>query len=264
MFKTIIITGTSSGVGLALGNYFHEKGYLVFGLSRSIPEKAQFKTIPTDITQKEEVKSAFRQILEQTERIDLLINNAGKGMVGAVEDATQEEILGLFTLNLVAAVNTISETLPVMRKENKGKIINISSIGSVMGLPFRGFYSASKSSLDMVTEALRYELKNTGIEVCTINLGDVQTNIAENRIRSKISEIYAYDFEKVYDRMNIDVNTGFDPKELAPFIEKLLLQKSRLKPHYFFGAFIQKLSIWVKLIIPQKWFEKIIAKYSGI
>ncbi len=264
MPKTVVITGTSSGVGFALGNYFHQKGYRVFGLSRSVPAHANFKTIPTDITQKEEVKNAFQQILKETDSIDLLINNAGRGMVGAVEDSTQEEILSLFQLNLVAAVSVITEALPVMREQNKGKIINISSIGSIMGLPFRGFYSASKSALDMVTESLRYELKNTNIEVCTLNLGDIRTNIADSRIRSEISEIYRNDFEKVYDRMNVDVNTGLDPKKLAPFIEKLLLKKSSLKPHYFFGTFTQKLSVVVKSLIPQKWFEKIIAQYSGI
>ncbi|MDR2121627.1 MAG: SDR family NAD(P)-dependent oxidoreductase [Flavobacteriaceae bacterium] len=261
---TIIITGTSSGVGLALGNYFHKKGYLVFGLSRSVPEGADFTTIPTDITREDEVKNAFQHIFQKTERIDWVINNAGRGMIGSVENATREEIINLFTLNLIAAVRIISETLPVMRKANKGKIINISSIGSVMGLPFRGFYSASKSSLDMITEALRYELKNTDIEVCTVNLGDIRTNIAESRIKSDISKIYKYDFEKVHDRMDVDVNTGTDPEKLPPFIEKLLLQKSRLKPHYYFGAFTQKLSVMAKSILPQKWFEKIIAKYSGI
>ncbi len=264
MPKTIVITGTSSGVGFALGNYFQEKGYQVFGLSRSVPTNAKFKTISTDITQKEEVKKAFQQILQETEIIDLLINNAGRGMVGAVEDATQEEIVSLFSLNLAATVSVITEVLPVMRKVNTGKIINISSIGSVMGLPFRGFYSASKSALDMVTESLRYELKNTDIEVCTINLGDMQTNIADSRIRSEISDIYKSDFEKVYDRMNVDVNTGINPEKLAPFVEKLVLKRSRLKPHYFFGTLTQKLSVTVKSVIPQKWFEKIIAKYSGI
>jgi len=264
MSKTIIITGTSSGVGLALGNEFQKKGWQVFGLSRSIPPKAQFKTIPTDITRREEIKNAFSQILKETERIDLLINNAGRGMVGSVEDASQEEILELFNLNLAAVVSVIAETLPVMRKRNKGKIINISSIGSVMGLPFRGFYSASKAALDKVTEALRHELKGTNIETCTVNLGDIRTNIAENRIKSKVSEPYAEIFEKVYDGMNRDVDNGLDPIDLAPFIEKLFQQSARLKPHYYFGTTAQKLSLLVKSLLPQKWFEKIIEKYSGL
>lgn len=264
MPKTIVITGTSSGVGLALGNYFHEKGYLVFGLSRSIPEKAKFITIPTDVTQEEQLKNAFQQISTQTERIDLLINNAGRGMVGAISDASEEEILHLFQLNLVACIRTIHHALTFMRKRNKGKIINISSLGSIMGLPFRGYYSASKSALDMATEALRFELRGTEIEACTLNLGDVRTNIAESRIKSSVSEPYQKTFEKVYSGMNAHVDDGFDPKIIAPFIEKLLLQNKKMKPHYYFGVFGQKISLFLKAILPQKTFENLIAKYSGV
>lgn len=264
MAKTVIITGTSSGIGLELANYFQEKDYNVFGLSRSISKNAKFKTISTDITNEKEVDKSISTILAKTGKIDLLINNAGKGMVGPVENANKDEIIDLFTLNLIAPIYLMNRVIPIMRKEKSGKIINISSIGSIMGLPFRGFYSASKSSLDMVTESLRYELNNTGIEVCTVNLGDIRTSIADHRIKSVISENYMKSFEKVYDHMNNDVNNGFPPSCVAPFIEKLFLQKSSLKPHYYFGTFVQKLSLIVKAMFPQKWFEKIIAKYSGI
>lgn len=264
MPKSIIITGSSSGVGLALANFFHKKGYLVFGLSRSIPDNTNFKTIVTDITVKSDVKNALNQILKETNSIDLLINNAARGMVGAVEDATKEEIINLFTLNLISVISVIKEVLPVMRNNNAGKIINISSIGSKMGLPFRGIYSASKSSLDLVTEALRYELSKTNIEVCTVNLGDVKTNIANSRIKSLVSTPYENMFTKIYEGINKDVEKGFDPKILGPFLEKLMLQKSKLRPHYYFGSNIQKFSLFVQKIFPQKWFEKIIAKYSGI
>lgn len=264
MSKTIIITGTSSGVGLALGNYLFQKGYNVYGLSRSVPKNAKFTTIPTDITNEKEVDDALDQILAKNSTIDLLINNAGKGMVGPVENAKKNEIIDLFTLNIVAPSYLISKVLPIMRKSNKGKIFNISSIGSEMGLPFRGFYSGSKSALDMITESLRYELKNSGIEVCTVNLGDIRTDIADHRIKSDISDDYTKVFDKVYDHINTDVTNGLAPETLAPFIEKLFTQKNKLKPHYYFGTTIQKLSIWVKTIIPQLWFEKIIAKYSGL
>ncbi|PQL94969.1 SDR family NAD(P)-dependent oxidoreductase [Apibacter adventoris] len=264
MSKSIIITGSSSGVGLALGNFFQAKGYLVYGLSRSLPSNTNFKTIVTDITIKSEVKKAICQIEKETDSIDLLINNAARGMVGAIEDATEEEITDLFNLNLISVINMISEVLPIMRKNNTGKIINISSIGSKIGLPFRGIYSASKSSLDIVTEALRYELNNTNIQACTVNLGDVKTNIADSRIKSKVSTPYEIIFKKVYEGINQDVNNGFDPKILAPFLEKLLIQKSKLKPHYYFGSNIQKLSLFIQKVLPQKWFEKIITKYSGM
>lgn len=121
-------------------------------------ESQYFKTIPTDITDNLQVQNAISEILKAENRIDILINNAGMGMVGAVEDSTNNEILQLFNLNLVGSVQMMSAVLPKMREQKIGKIINISSIGSEMGLPFRGFYSASKSALDKVTEAIRYEV----------------------------------------------------------------------------------------------------------
>src|SRR5690606_14917136 len=99
---------------------------------------------PTDITDNTQVQNAIAEVLKTESRIDVLINNAGMGMVGAVEDSTQEEILKLFNLNLVGSVQMMTGVLPKMREQKMGQIINISSIGSEMGLPFRGFYSASK------------------------------------------------------------------------------------------------------------------------
>ena len=185
---TIIITGTSAGIGFTLAEYLGKKGHTVFGLSRKNIESNYFKTIPTDITDNGQVQNAIAEILKTEPRIDLLVNNAGMGMVGAIEDASQEEILKLFNLNLVGSVQMMTAVLPQMREQKLGKIINISSIGSEMGLPFRGFYSASKSALDKVTEAIRYEVSPWNIQVCTLHLGDIKTNIAENRVKTKVSE----------------------------------------------------------------------------
>ena len=156
--KIIIITGTSTGIGFTLAEFFGKKGHKVFGLSRKNVDSKFFTAIPTDITDNAQVQNAISKILETEKRIDILINNAGMGMVGSVEDSSQEEILRLFNLNLVGSVQMMSAVLPKMREQKSGKIINISSIGSEMGLPFRGFYSASKSALDKVTEAIRYEV----------------------------------------------------------------------------------------------------------
>ena len=152
---TILITGTSAGIGFTLAEYLGKKGHTVFGLSRKNIDSPYFTTIPTDITNNTQVQNAIAKVLSTEKRIDVLINNAGMGMVGAVEDSLQEEILQLFNLNLVGSVQMMSAVLPKMREQKMGKIINISSIGSEMGLPFRGFYSASKSALDKVTEAIR-------------------------------------------------------------------------------------------------------------
>ena len=258
---TIIITGTSTGIGFALAEYFGKKGHQVYGLSRKNTESEFFKTIPTDITDHSQIENAISEILKAEKRIDLLINNAGMGMVGAVEDSTQEEILKLFNLNLVGAVQMMTGVLPKMREQKSGKIINISSIGSEMGLPFRGFYSASKSALDKVTEAIRYEVSPWKIEVCTLHLGDIKTKIAENRVKTEVSEPYKKTFEKVYALMNSHVDDGSEPVEVAEYIEKLLGKKT-WKAHYYFGKFGQKIGVPLKWILPQNFYENLMKKYN--
>lgn len=260
---TIIITGTSAGIGFALAEYFGQKGNQVFGLSRKSVASPHFKTIVTDITDSQQIKNAVSEILKTEKNIDLLINNAGMGMVGAVEDSSQEEILKLFNLNLVGSVQMMTAVLPKMRDQKSGKIINISSIGSEMGLPFRGFYSASKSALDKVTEAIRYEVSPWNIEVCSLHLGDIKTNIAENRVKTKVSEPYQKTFEKVYALMNAHVNEGTEPVEVASFIEKLL-KKNTWKAHYYFGKFGQKIGIPLKWILPQNFYENLMRKYNRL
>lgn len=259
--KTIIITGSSTGIGFALSEFFGKKGYSVYGLSRKNIENPYFKTIPTDITDNQQVINAISKILRTENRIDYLINNAGMGMVGAVEDASQEEILSLFNLNLVGSVQLMSAVLPKMREQKFGKIINISSIGSEMGLPFRGFYSASKSALDKVTEAIRYEVAPWNIDVCSLHLGDINTKIAEHRVKSKVSAPYKNIFEKVYASMNAHVNYGSEPEEVAKYINQLL-QKKRWKAHYYFGKFGQKIGVPLKWILPQRLYENLMRKYN--
>ncbi|ROI08190.1 SDR family oxidoreductase [Chryseobacterium sp. H3056] len=260
---TIIITGTSAGIGFTLAEYLGMKGHKVFGLSRKNVESEFFKTIPTDITNPAQVENAIAEILKTETRVDVLINNAGMGMVGPVEDSTKEDILKLFNLNLVGSVQMMSAVLPKMREQKSGKIINISSIGSEMGLPFRGFYSASKSALDKVTEAIRYEVSPWNIQVCALHLGDIKTKIAENRVKTNVSEPYRKTFEKVYGLMNSHVDDGTEPQEVAEYIEKLLGKKS-WKAHFYFGKFGQKIGVPLKWLLPQIFYENLMRKYNKI
>lgn len=260
---TIIITGSSAGIGFALAEYFGKKGHQVFGLSRTLNNSQFFKSISVDITKKESIDSAISEILKESPTIDLLINNAGIGMVGPVENTTQEDILRLFNLNLAGSVMMMCAVLPNMRHKKNGRIINISSIGSEMGLPFRGFYSASKSALDKVTEAIRYEVFPWNIEVCSLHLGDIKTNIAENRIKTDVSEPYKNTFEKVYALMNSHVKDGLEPIDVAQYIEKLLAKK-HWKVHYYFGKFGQKIAVPLKWILSQNFYEKLMRNYNKL
>ena len=260
---TILITGTSAGIGFTLAEYLGKKGHTVFGLSRKMVVSPYFKTIPTDITDNTQVQNAITEVLKTEKRIDVLINNAGMGMVGSVEDSTQEEILKLFNLNLVGSVQMMTAVLPKMREQKMGKIINVSSIGSEMGLPFRGFYSASKSALDKVTEAIRYEVSPWNIQVCALHLGDIKTNIAENRVKTNVSEPYQNTFNKVYRLMNSHVDKGTEPLEVAEYIEKLLDRKS-WKAHFYFGKIGQRIGVPLKWLLPQNFYENLMRKYNQI
>ena len=261
MKKVIIITGTSTGIGFALAEYFGKKGDKVYGLSRKNVGNQYFTTIPTDITDKAQIDNAVREILEKENRIDILINNAGMGMVGAVEDSTKENIEQLFSLNLIGAVQMMTAVMPSMRAQKQGKIINISSIGSEMGLPFRGFYSASKSALDKVTEAMRYEVSQWNVEVCSLHLGDIKTNIAEGRVHAEVSEPYRKIYDRIYQVMNAHVDEGTEPEEVAKYID-MLLAKKKWKAHYYFGKFGQKIGVPLKWILPQNVYENLMRKYN--
>ena len=260
---TIIITGSSSGIGFALAEYFGKKGYKVYGLSRKNVENQYFTTISTDITEMEQIQNAVSKILESEKTVDLVINNAGMGMSGAVEDSTKEQITRLFNLNLIGAVQMMNAVLPKMREQKSGKIINISSIGSEMGLPFRGFYSASKSALDKVTEAIRYEVSPWNIEVCALHLGDIKTNIAEGRVMTEVSEPYKKVFDKTHELMNAHVADGTAPVEVAKYIDELL-ERKKWKAHYYFGKFGQKIGVPLKWILPQNFYENLMRKYNKL
>lgn len=263
MSKVYIITGSSTGIGFALAEYFGKKGNKVYGLSRKTTHSPHFICLPTDVTKNDDVKNAVGKILEKEGKIDVLINNAGMGMVGAVEDSGQDEILKLFNLNLVGTVQMISAVMPTMRAQKRGQIINISSIGSEMGLPFRGFYSASKAAVDKVTEAMRYEVEQWNVNVCSLHLGDIKTNIADNRIKTNVSAPYQEIFKKVYALMNAHVDKGSEAMEVATYIDQLL-QKSSWKAHYYFGAFGQKIGVPLKWILPQNLYEHLMKKYNNL
>lgn len=259
----IIITGSSGGIGFALAEFFGKKSHKVYGFSRRLSESPYFTSISVDVTDKDSIEAGIQKVILENSKIDLLINNAGMGMVGPIEDGTQSEILSLFNLNVAGAVMMMSAVLPQMRAQNFGKIINVSSIGSEMGLPFRGFYSASKSALDKITEAIRYEVSPWKILVCSLHLGDIKTKIAENRVKSKISEPYKIVFEKVYEQMNAHVDEGFEPILVAEFITKLM-RRSHWRSHYYFGKFGQKIGVPLKWILSQNFYEKLMKKYNKL
>ncbi|WP_338840046.1 SDR family oxidoreductase [Flavobacterium ginsenosidimutans] len=264
MSKVVLITGGSSGIGKSIGEFLHQKGFVVYGTSRN-PEKvlnSVFPLVALDVRNSDSIKTAVNEIIETSGRLDIVINNAGVGITGPLEEIPTEEIRNNFETNFFGPIEVMKAALPQMRKQNSGLIINITSIAGYMGLPYRSVYSASKGALELITEALRMEVKAFGVEITNVAPGDFATNIAAGRYHAPVIKDSAY--EKVYGEvlatMNDHVDAGSNPNEMAEAVYKII-QTKKPNVHYKVGAFMQKFSIVLKRALPDKVYEKMLMNH---
>ncbi|MCX8059185.1 MAG: SDR family oxidoreductase [Spirochaetes bacterium] len=245
--KVILITGASSGIGEACAVYLSKKGHKVYGTSRKVKatiNKENYKLLKLDVTNNETIKTCIEEVIMKEGKIDVLVNNAGLMLGGPIESASPEEIELIFKTNILGQINLIKEILPYMRKEGKGLIINIGSIGSIFGLPFQGLYSSTKFALYGLTQALSLEVENFGIKVTIINPGDTKTNVIKNRMfpNNPSVDIYYQDqFEKTKEIIEKEEKNGMDPYKIAKFIAKLINKKT-IKNSYIIAKPSQKLA----------------------
>lgn len=264
MSKVVLITGGSSGIGKSIGEFLQQKGFVVYGTSRN-PEKvlnSVFPLVALDVRNAESIKAAVAKIIAVTGRLDVVINNAGVGITGPLEEIPMEEIKNNFETNFFGPIEVMKAVLPQMREQKSGLIINITSIAGYMGLPYRSVYSASKGALELITEALRMEVKSFGINITNVAPGDFATNIAAGRYHAPVISGSAY--EKVYGEtlstMNEHVDAGSNPNEMAEAIYKIM-QSKKPNVHYKVGAFMQKFSIVLKRVLPDTVYEKMLMNH---
>ncbi|GGW64722.1 short-subunit dehydrogenase [Winogradskyella epiphytica] len=264
MSKVVLITGGSSGIGKSVGEFLQAKGIKVYGTSRNPKNypNSKFPIVALDVTQPETISKCISEVIEKESRIDVLLNNAGAGITGPIEEIPDAEIKRNFETNFFGPINVIKAVLPTMRKQNAGLIINVTSIAGYMGLPYRGVYSASKGALELITEAFRMELKDFNIVMTNVAPGDFATNIAAGRYHAPVLDDSPY--REVYGKtlrlMDEHVDSGGDPKQMAEAIYKIIETKNP-KIHYKVGAFMQKFSIILKRILPDKVYEKMLMNH---
>ena len=263
--KVVLITGGSSGIGKSIGTFLTAKGCKVYGSTRNpdnYPNFEPFELIQLDVKDVDSVNSAVSEVVSKEGRLDVLINNAGVGITGPIEETPHKEILNVFDTNFHGPVHMMKAVLPQMRKQGGGTIINITSIAGYMGLPFRGFYSATKGALGLITEALRMEVKDFGVTVTNIAPGDFATNIAAGRYHAPVLDGSAYEdkYGQTLDGINYDVDSGGDPIQVAHAVYRVMNQKSP-KIHNPVGAFLQKFSLRLKKILPDKVYEKLLLNH---
>ncbi len=228
--QIILITGASSGFGKFTAQMLSEQGHIVYGTSRKASENMNnVKMLVVDVTSPLSIRQAVEQIISEQGRIDVLINNAGIGIGGALELATEDEVNKQMNTNFFGVVNMCREVLPVMRKARTGKIINISSIGGVMGIPYQGFYSASKFAVEGYSEALALEVHPFNIKVCLVEPGDFNTGFTDNRNISELTRLdadYGESFLKSLKIIEKEERNGWHPRKLAAAICKIVVRKN--------------------------------------
>jgi short-subunit dehydrogenase len=264
MNKVVLITGASSGIGKSAAEYLSDMGLSVYGTSR-LPEKypipENYLLLALDINNEESIINIVKKIIEKEKKIDILINNAGVGITGPAEEININAMQKNFNTNFFGPVRLMQEILPYMRINKTGTIINITSIAGYMGLPFRGPYSASKAAMEIFTESIRMEVKRFGINVSTLAPGEYATNIASRRYHSPVNKgAYEISYKESLDKMNDHVKGGNNPYEVAKAIFKIINKQSP-NVHYRVGAWFQKLSIFLKKILPDFLYEKILMKF---
>jgi NAD(P)-dependent dehydrogenase (short-subunit alcohol dehydrogenase family) len=264
MSKVVLITGGSSGIGKAIGEYLFHKGFTVYGTSRN-PDKVAnsvFPLIALDVRNVESIQLAVQKVISVSGRIDVVINNAGVGITGPIEETPTDEMRNNFETNFFGPIEVIKAVLPQMRAQKSGLIINITSIAGYMGLPYRGIYSASKGALEIASEAISIEVKQFGINVVNIAPGEFATEIASRRYHAPIMEdsVYKAPYENTLEMMNSHMNSGDHPDVLAAVVHQIINDKNP-KLHYKEGAFMQKFSIVLKRILPDRIYESMLMNH---
>jgi short-subunit dehydrogenase len=261
--KVVLITGISSGFGYSIARHLSETGFKVYGTVRKkvdpIPGVIHLNM---DITQPVSVAQVVQTVIEREGRIDILINNIGIGIGGPIEYTNLHDVRRLMDVNFLGMHSVIQSVLPIMRMQKEGQIICISSIGGLMGLPYQGIYSASKYAIEGYCESLRPETRLYNIKVTVINPGDFSTNFTSNRKKIDNHNVYldypAY--KKVMQVIENDESHGLSPDILANKIGKILKKKNTAN-RYIIASPLQKLSVFVKRILPANLFNKILRKY---
>lgn len=264
MGKVVLITGGSSGIGKSIGEFLHHKGFVVYGTSRN-PERvlnSVFPLVALDVRDSNSIRLAVAKIIATTGQLDIVINNAGVGITGPLEEIPMEEMKNNFDTNFFGPIEVMKAALPQMREQKSGLIINVTSIAGYMGLPYRGIYSASKGALELITEALRMEVKSFGIQITNVAPGDFATNIASGRYHAPVIKGSAYEvsYGESLRTMDEHVDGGSNPNEMAEAVYNII-QTPNPNIHYKVGAFMQKLSIVLKRILPDKVYEKMLMNH---
>lgn len=248
MTKVVLITGGSSGIGLATANAFQKEDFCVYTLSRKTAETPSSMHLCADVTDETAVNNAIAAVLAREGRLDILVNCAGFGISGAVEFTSLADAKRQFDVNFFGMVNVCKAVLPQMRKQGGGRIVNVSSVAAPVAIPFQAFYSASKAAINAYTCALTNEVRPFGISVTAVQPGDIQTGFTAAREKTVCGDdVYEGRISRSVARMEHDETHGMQPERVGQFICKVA-RKRRVKPLYTVGFSYRCVCLLCKLL----------------
>lgn len=233
--KVVLITGASTGMGKETALFLEKNGFIVYAGSRTPQNLDSIKTnslipIRLDITEPKNIQETIRTIEQNHKTIDILINNAGYGLVSTVENLDEKEMFDQYNINVFGLLRVCKEVIPMMRKQNSGVIINISSFLGKIGLPLLTLYNSSKYAVEGITDSLRYELSEFNIRVHSIMPGFFNTQFAKDNL---VTNFNTFDEKSPYKKIVSklapviveQINQGNDPKEVALIILEIIENK---------------------------------------
>lgn len=261
--KVVLITGATSGIGRACAEELSRRGHRVIGAGRTLREASPaWRFLPMDVTDDRSVQDGVGQVVSEAGRLDVLINNAGFGVAGAVEETSVEEARRQFETNLFGVLRTCRAALPHFRRQGRGLVVNVSSIGGLIGLPFEGLYSASKFALEGLSEALALEVRPFGVRVALVEPGDIRTGFTAARIwtaESREDSPYRQSRTTFREGIERDESNAPAPEEVARLIGKIVEARSPAF-RYTAGPPLQRFAAVLKRLLPDGVFAAILRR----
>jgi len=264
--RSVLVTGASAGIGKACADQLYAAGWTVTGASRRGTTSGGWTPLVMDVDDDASVRDGVAGLLAAAGRIDALVAAAGWGLAGAVESSSIEEAKAQLETNFWGCVRVVQQVLPAMRAQRSGRIVLISSIGGVLGVPFQAFYSASKFALEGLGEALAYEVAPFGVQVTLVQPGNVRTDFTASRRMAEASEhdpVYGAALKKAVGLMEHDEANGVPAGDVAAAVRRIL-RSPRPPRRVSVGKAGERVGLIAKRVLPFRVFEAAAKSSLGV
>lgn len=263
MGKVVLITGASSGIGRETAILLKQAGFTVYGASRNMEKLQALKgrgitILPLDVTVEESIQECIKAIIQKEGRIDVLINNAGYGSFGALEDVPLSEARNQYDVNVFGLARITQLALPYMRSQRYGRIVNVSSVGGIITTPFGGWYQSSKHAIESLSDALRLDTRGFGIDIIVIEPSNIETgfeSVAIERLRKSTSVVYKKKADSFIKGLSKSYEGVSKPDVIAKTIKKAVTAK-RPKTRYVAGK-MSRTIVFLKALLTDRQFDRL-------